>query len=95
MRRIRVPDELADYRYWSHLAQVCRVERIVHRKGGTRREWAYAVTSLEHQAGGRAPMRLIPNAPATPPRVSGRGTRTLERLSTPQGPSIGSLHKMQ
>ena len=48
MRRIRVSDELADYRYWPHLAQECRVERIVHREGGTRREWAYAVTSLDH-----------------------------------------------
>ena len=29
-----------------HLAQVCRLERIVRRKGSTRREIAYAVTSL-------------------------------------------------
>jgi len=69
VQRIRVSDELADYSDWPHLPQVCRVELIVHLKGGTRREWTCAVTSLEHQAGGRAPMRLIPYAPAIPPRV--------------------------
>ena len=46
LRRIWVSGELADYNDWPHLAQVCRVERIVHRKGRTRREVAYAVTSL-------------------------------------------------
>lgn len=46
LRRIWVSGELADYSDWPHLAQVCRVERIVHRKGRTRREVAYAVTSL-------------------------------------------------
>ena len=68
VQRIRVSDELADYSDWPRLSQVCRVERIAHLKGGTRREWTYAVTSLEYQAGGRAPMRL-PYAPAIPPRV--------------------------
>ena len=57
MRRIWVSDVLADYSDWPHLAQVCRVERIVNRKGGARREWAYAVTSLEHQEAG--PARLL------------------------------------
>ena len=55
-----------DYSDWPHLAQMRRVERIVHLKGGTRREWACGVTTLEHQAGGLAPMRFISYAPATP-----------------------------
>ena len=46
VRRIWVSDLLAGYSDWPHLAQVCRVERIVHHKGKTRRELAYAVTSL-------------------------------------------------
>ena len=39
------------------LAQVCRTERIVHHKGKTRRELAYAVTSLSPQQAG--PARLL------------------------------------
>ena len=37
---------VAGYSNWPHLAQVCRLERITHRKGETRRETSYAVTSL-------------------------------------------------
>lgn len=50
VRRIWVPEELAGYSGWPHLAQVCRLERTVHRKGKTRREVAYAVTSLPPEA---------------------------------------------
>ena len=50
-------DLLAGCSDWPHLAQVCRVERIVHRKGETRREVAYAVTSLD--AGEADPDRLL------------------------------------
>ena len=46
MRRLWVSSELAGYSDWPHLAQVCRLERITHTKGGTRRETVYAVTSL-------------------------------------------------
>ena len=49
--------ELAGYSDWPHLAQVCWVERIVHRKGRTRREVAYAVTSLPPQEAD--PARLL------------------------------------
>ena len=45
-RRLWASSLLAGYSDWPHLAQVCRLERITHRKGGTRRETAYAVTSL-------------------------------------------------
>lgn len=45
-RRLWVSDVVVGYTDWPHLAQVCRLERIVHRKGKTTREWAYAVTSL-------------------------------------------------
>lgn len=34
---------------WPHPAQVCRTEPVVHRKGRTRRELAYAVTGLSPQ----------------------------------------------
>jgi predicted transposase YbfD/YdcC len=34
------------YTDWPHLAQVCRLDRIVTRKDKTSRELAYAVTSL-------------------------------------------------
>ena len=34
---------------WPYLAQVCRLERTVARKGETSRELAYAVTSLSPQ----------------------------------------------
>ena len=45
-RRLWVSDLLVGYSDWPHLAQVCRLERIVRTQGKTRRELAYAVTSL-------------------------------------------------
>ena len=50
-RRLWVSQLLVGYSDWPHLAQVCRLERIVRTKGKrtqgqTRRESAYAVTSL-------------------------------------------------
>lgn len=53
-RRIWLSDELADHSDWPYLAQVCHVERIVHRKDRTRRELSYAVTSLEPREIGSA-----------------------------------------
>ena len=44
--RLWTSDLLVGYSDWPHLAQVCRLERIVHHKGTTRRQLAYAVTSL-------------------------------------------------
>ena len=52
-----VSDLLVGYRDWPHLAQVCRLERIVRNKNATRRELAYAVTSLPSQEAG--PDRLL------------------------------------
>ena len=46
VRRLWASSDLAGYSDWPHLAQVCRLERTVHHKGKTRREVAYAVTSL-------------------------------------------------
>ena len=57
VRRLWASAELAGYSDWPHLAQVCWVERIVHRKGRTRREVAYAVTSLPPQEAD--PARLL------------------------------------
>ena len=37
---------LNDYLDWPHLGQVCSIERIRTRKGGTSRETNYAITSL-------------------------------------------------
>jgi len=48
-RRLWVSDILVGYSDWPYLAQVCRLERTVVRKGGTSRELAYAVTSLSPQ----------------------------------------------
>ena len=45
-RRLWASDLLVGYSAWPHLAQVCRLERIVRAQGKTRREPAYAVTSL-------------------------------------------------
>ena len=45
-RRLWASDLLTGYSDWPHLAQACRLERITHWKRGTRRESAYAVTSL-------------------------------------------------
>ena len=49
MRRLWASAELVDYSDWPHLAQMCRTERIVPHQGRTRREVAYAVTSLQPQ----------------------------------------------
>ena len=57
VRRLWASAELVNYSDWPHLAQVCRTERIVHHKGKTRRELAYAVTSLSPQQAG--PARLL------------------------------------
>ena len=57
VRRLWASAELVNYSNWPHLAQVCRTERIVHHKGKTRRELAYAVTSLSPQQAG--PARLL------------------------------------
>ncbi len=46
VRRLWASAALAGYSGWPHPAQVCRVERIVHRQGSARREMAYAATSL-------------------------------------------------
>ena len=46
VRRLWASEELVGYSDWPHLAQVCRLERTVRHKGKTRREVAYAVTSL-------------------------------------------------
>ena len=48
-RRLWASDLLVDYSDWPHLAQICRLERIVRSKNATRRELAYAVTSLSPQ----------------------------------------------
>lgn len=48
-RRLWVSDILVGYSDWPSLAQVCRLERSVTRKGGTTQEVAYAVTSLSPQ----------------------------------------------
>ena len=45
-RRLWVSQLLVGYSDWPHLAQVCRLERIVRTKVKPRRELAYAVTSL-------------------------------------------------
>ena len=57
VRRLWASEELAGYSDWPHLAQVCRTERIVHHKGRTRRELAYAVTSLQPEQAD--PARLL------------------------------------
>lgn len=56
-RRLWASAELVGYSDWPHLAQVCRVERIVTRKGTTTSEVAYAVTNLSPKAAG--PKRLL------------------------------------
>ena len=56
-RRLWTSDLLVGYSDWPHLAQVCRLERIVQSNRATRRQWAYAVTSLPPQTTG--PERLL------------------------------------
>ena len=57
VRRLWASSKLVNYSDWPHLAQVCRTERIVHHKGKTRHELAYAVTSLSPQQAD--PRRLL------------------------------------
>ena len=57
VRRFWASEELVGYSDWPHLAQVCWVERVVHHQGKTRRELAYAVTSLPPQEAD--PARLL------------------------------------
>ena len=56
-RRWWVSDLVVGYSDWPHLAQVCKMERILRKKNATRREVAYAVTSLPSEAAG--PDRLL------------------------------------
>ncbi len=56
-RRLWASDLLVGYSDWPHLAQVCKMERIVRKKNVTGREVAYAVTSLPPEAAG--PDRLL------------------------------------
>lgn len=56
-RRLWASDALVGYSDWPHLAQVCRIERIVARRGKTRQEVAYAVTSLTTVAA--SPFQLL------------------------------------
>ena len=48
-RRLWASDLLVGYSDWPHLAQVCKIERIVRKKNVTGRAVAYAVTSLPPQ----------------------------------------------
>lgn len=50
-------EALVGYSDWPHLAQACRLERAVTRKGQRHQEIAYAVTSLPSVAAG--PKRLL------------------------------------
>ena len=56
-RRLWVSEALVGYSDWPHLAQVCRLERLVARKGKISREVAYAVTSLSPDRA--SPKRLL------------------------------------
>ena len=57
VRKLQASCALNEYSDWPRLAQVCRIEREVTRKGETTVEVAYAVTSLwPHEAG---PKRLL------------------------------------
>jgi predicted transposase YbfD/YdcC len=46
VRKLEASAALNEYSDWPHLAQVCRIEREVTRKGETRSEVAFAITSL-------------------------------------------------
>lgn len=46
LRCLWVSDLLVGYSDWPHLAQVCRLERLVRVKGRKTRDVAYAITSL-------------------------------------------------
>ena len=56
-RSLWASGELVGYSNWPHMAQVCRLQRVVSRKGKTTDDVAYVVTSLSrHKAG---PQRLL------------------------------------
>ncbi len=58
-RKLRAATALNDYLDWPSLQQVCCVEREVIRKGITRKEMAYAITSLSpSEAGAQELLRL-------------------------------------
>ena len=57
MGRLWSSEELVGYSDWYHLSQVCRMERVVRHQGRTRRELAYAVTSLQPKQAD--PARLV------------------------------------
>lgn len=56
-RSLWTSEALVGYTDWPHLAQVCRMERIVTRKGRTSRDVAYSVTSLTSAVA--SPKRLL------------------------------------
>ena len=57
VRKLQASTALNEYSDWPHLAQVCRIEREVTSNEHTRREVAYAITSLwPHEA---SPRRLL------------------------------------
>lgn len=59
VRRLWASTALNEYSEWPYLAQVCRIERVVHCKGETRREEVYAITSLwPHEASARRLLEL-------------------------------------
>jgi predicted transposase YbfD/YdcC len=49
VRKLRASTALNEYLDWPHVQQVCCVERRITRKGVTREETAYAITSLSPQ----------------------------------------------
>jgi predicted transposase YbfD/YdcC len=57
VRRLLCSTALTGYLDWPHLGQVCRIERAVTRKGQTRQEVGYAITSLLPTAA--TPARLL------------------------------------
>ena len=59
-RSLWVSNALVGYSDWPHLAQVCRLERVVTCKRYTRWEVAYAVTSLSPQSFLGRTSRLTP-----------------------------------
>lgn len=56
-RKLETSTALNGYSDWPNLAQVCRIERKVTKKGETKRETAYAVTSLSPNEA--SPSRLL------------------------------------
>lgn len=59
VRKLEASAALNEYSDWPYLAQVCRIEREVTRKGEVKREVAFAVTSLwPNEASPRRLLRL-------------------------------------